>query len=73
MTAVMYAVGTLSVAVAAIPLAFIAWRMTNISFRWLLPIAFCLVVMLMLQGIDALGGRELIMALIYLFAGAGKQ
>jgi hypothetical protein len=37
------------------------------------PYAFCLGVILVIQGIDALGGRELIMALVYPFAGAGKQ
>jgi hypothetical protein len=80
MTALMYAVGALSLAVAAIPFAFIAWQLTRTSRRdrfiggfFVLPIAFLVLLVLLIQGFDALGGGELMAAIIYLLAGAGAQ
>ena len=80
MNAIMYAAGALTLAVAAIPLAFVAWRLVRTTRRdrlvagvLFLPILFLILLVLLIQGIDALGGGDLAVALIYLFAGAGKQ
>ncbi len=77
MTALMYVVGALSLAVAAIPFALIAWRLTKTSRRdWfaggclVLPLVFLVLLILLIHVIDALGGGELLTAFIYLLAGA---
>lgn len=68
----MHALGALSLAVAALPLAFIAWRALTIPFRNWLPVLFFLAIILLVQGVAALGGDDLLPALIYWLAGAGK-
>ena len=40
---------------------------------WLLPTAFFVLLILAAQSLDALGGDKLLVGLMYLLAGAGKQ
>jgi hypothetical protein len=67
-----YPLALLTLAVVAIPLAIIAWRMRSIRIVALLPFVFGLAVLLLIQGFDALGGGELLTGLIYLLAGAAR-
>ena len=78
-----YPLALLSLAVAAIPLALIGALVGRALIRpprrdrfaarfFLLPIAFLVLLVFLIQGIDALGGGELLTGLIYLLAGAGK-
>jgi hypothetical protein len=76
----MYPFAVLSLAVAAIPFALIAWLLTRTSRRdwfvgsfFVVPFVFLVLLVLVIHGIDALGGGDLLTALIYLLAGAGKQ
>ena len=65
----------LSLAVMAIPLLFVAWRVMRMSiiiFVLLLPIVFGLGVLFLIQGFPALGIGEYLTMLMHLFAGAGE-
>jgi hypothetical protein len=44
----------------------------KIPFRNWLPVLFFLAIILLVQGVAALGGDDLLPALIYWLAGAGK-
>jgi hypothetical protein len=79
-TVLMYAIGALSLAVAAISLALLGWRLIRTSRRdrfvagfLSLPIAFLvLLILLILRYRRAWRGR-ISDELVYLLAGAGKQ
>ena len=66
----MYAIGALSLAVAAISSALLGWRLIRTSRRdrfvagfLFLPIAFLILLILLIQGIDAFGGGEFLTSL----------
>ncbi|MCB4824957.1 hypothetical protein [Roseicella aerolata] len=72
MAAAMQAMGALSVAVLAIPLLVIAWRVARLPLRSWLPILGFLGILLLIQGADALGAGEVLTVLMYLAAGFGR-
>jgi hypothetical protein len=74
-----YSLALLTLAIVGIPLAIVAWRLIRPSRRdqsvarfFFVPIAFLVLLVLLIQGVDALGGGELLTGLIYLLAGAGR-
>jgi hypothetical protein len=68
-----YPLLVLSLAVMAIPLLYVVWRVLNMgaaTFALLLPIVLGVGVLFLIQGFDALGGGGFLTMLMYLFAGA---
>ncbi len=69
----MRAVGALSVAVVAVPVLFITWRILRAPARTWIPVLTVLGLLLLVQGCVALVDPAAIAAIMYRMAGAGKS
>jgi hypothetical protein len=69
----MRAVGTLSVAVAVIPILFIIWKILRTPLRTWIPLLIALGLFALVQGCVALIDPDAITAIMFLMAGGGKS
>ena len=65
----MYGLAALTVAVSAIPLLFVIWRVVKAPIRIWVPLLFFLGLIVLIQGASELIGPERIMTLIGILAG----
>ena len=68
----MYVIGTLSVAVAAIPILIVVWKVLRAPLRTWIPMLLLIALIFLAQGVSALLGEDGMFALIYLLAGAAR-
>ncbi len=69
----MKAMGTLALAVAAIPVLLIVWKILRTPLRKWIPLLVLVGVFALIQGCTALLDPEAITALMFLIAGAGQN
>jgi hypothetical protein len=69
MYGISYVLAALSLAIYAIPLLIVAYRVIKAPIRTWVPLLFFLGLILLIQGISELIGPESITALIYILAG----